>query len=116
MRVEINLSGSIDQLTVTVNDLSLFAEPMEKWAINWLTRHRGYKVAKDLVYETPSELCKRLGIHPEKLRRRLQASPYKPADISYSTSGNRSQIRYIASTPELDAHLVSRTRKTNTPS
>lgn len=79
----------------------------ERAFTDWL-KARGYQVLTATDWETPKELCQRLGIKPAALSQALRhpKSP-GPHDVTY---GPTNRVRYLRSTPALDQFLT-RNRK-----
>jgi hypothetical protein len=75
----------------------------EKAFTDFLTK-RGYQILSSTEWETPKELCTRLGIRSSHLSQALRhpASP-GPQDVTY---GPTNRVLYLRSTPALDAFLT----------
>ena len=79
-------------------------DALEKWAISFLT-DRGWHVSSPHDWETPKELCLRLGISSAHLSRSLRkACCPKPYEI---ICGNMGRIIWLKSTNELEHYLIA---------
>ena len=76
---------------------------LEAWAIAWL-KGRGWRVTSPHDWETPKELCLRLGISSAHLSRSLRKPTCpKPFDL---VAGQMGRIVWLKSTKDLEAYLV----------
>jgi hypothetical protein len=64
---------------------------------------RGWVVTKWLKWETPTEICSRLGIHSETLRRRLGKRNRPRVEVEKSFNG---RILHVCSNELFDAFLT----------
>ena len=87
--------------TVTASGMS--ESSLEAWAIEWLT-NRGWRVTSPHDWETPKELCLRLGISSAHLSRSLRkAQCPKPFDL---IAGQMGRIVWLKCTKDLEAYLL----------
>jgi hypothetical protein len=105
-RIEINrlqetiLNGPV-RVTLTIE--SSTEETLIAWARKYLTDRAYSVVPSHSKWETPKEICARLDIHNETLRRNAEKSNRPHVEIR---RGESNRIIEVLSNPDFDAYLL----------